>query len=172
MPCRCDDFQGSYGGSYGGGEDFKKARKRLDRVTQLLCYLCGELREDGIFEKYAANCEPLERWAKKHHAADEDRVYKKMLNSLRSEAVAKNGYSGMPPQALAAKFIQQAESVHPVSRWHRSWFLKMAKKACAERDRIVAKRKSKKDLAEKALAKLSIEERKALGITRDRNGSR
>jgi len=154
MPCRCDDYQGSYG-AYNGAKEQKRSKKRLDRVTQLLCYLVGELKEDDIFARYAVP--ELERWASKHHRLDAKRLSGKMDEYLSSHPACN-------AQELASRFLELALAVHPVSRWHRKWFFDMAEKACARRATIQKKQDKHKALIKRAKGKLTKEERWALGL--------
>lgn len=96
----------------------KTAYTEADKVTQKLCYLMGELTEDGIIGRYMTPL--LENWWTKHKAHDEERVLRKMQETLSDN-------DKLTAPALALRFIDEAERVHSVSRYHKKWFL-----ACAE----------------------------------------
>jgi hypothetical protein len=133
----------------------KSQRRRLNEVTRLLCYLCGELEEDKILAKYTNP--QLSTWRERHHEKDTIRVKTKMLEAIQrrpSHTII----------SLCDKFIEEAEAVHPVSRFHKKWFLIMARSAMEEAQKIWKEKESKVQLKKKALEKLTKEERKALGL--------
>ena len=96
-----------------------EAKKEADKLTQMLCYLMGELTEDGIVGRYKNPS--LEDWWRRHKEKDNERVLRKMR-----EALSENNKLTAP--ALALKFIDAAEQVHEVSRYHKKWFLACAAK--------------------------------------------
>lgn len=61
------------------------------------------------------------------------------------------------PERVAYLFINRAETVHPVSKWHKNWFLSLAKSIAYE---ILMEQTAKK----KALAKLSVKEKRFLDL--------
>ena len=42
--------------------DVQEAQNRLNKVTQNLCYLCGEAEHNEIFDKLSENNYSLRRW--------------------------------------------------------------------------------------------------------------
>jgi hypothetical protein len=133
----------------------KSQRRRLNEVTRLLCYLCGELVEDKLFAKYTNP--QLSTWRERHHEKDTQRVKAKMLEAIQR----KPSYTVF---SLCDKFIEEAEAVHPVSRYHKKWFMIMARSAMEEAQKIWKEKETKVQLKKKALEKLTKEEKKALGL--------
>jgi hypothetical protein len=132
-----------------------KLKERLDEVTQNLCYLCGNLQRIGALEDYA-NSRILAWWAQ-HDAADCKRVHEQMMKAFRRmPAVA--------VEVVAAQFIEAAEAVHPVSSYHREWFLTRAIEAASAVAKENAESIRRTQLAQDAMAKLTAEERAALGV--------
>ena len=109
MPCQ------SYGDSvvYVPNPVDKDLKAEADRVTQLLCCLCGELTEQGLFKKVKTPA--LEKWWEEHKEMDNHRVSRQMKARFRKD-------SSLSPRKLADQMIQEAEAVHPVSSYHRKWF--------------------------------------------------
>ena len=151
MPCRCDDYPQV---NCSCSTTIAKMKKRLDEATRLLCYLCGELESDGQWKRYS-NVE-LITWRERHHKRDAERVRRRMDEVLRKRLVE--------PDKLAKKFIDKALAVHPVSRWHKQWFLDMAKEACRIRSEEMARKGAKDAMVKKALDKLTKDERRMLGL--------
>jgi hypothetical protein len=90
--------------------------KRIDQLTRLLCYQCGEqIYRDGAeatrksFEKNSA----LSQWWEDHFRADMVRVVGEMVRAL---------HKGEAPATMVDDFIAKAEKVHAVSRWHKESF--------------------------------------------------
>jgi len=128
---------------------------RADALAQKLCYICGEAERTGVLDSLLENNTQLQNWWKKHQEVDEARVTAEMNKAYRP---------GMESEELAIRFIREAEAAHPVSDFHTSWFYRLARELVTERDRKIEERKRKKEFKEAALAKLSPEERKALGF--------
>lgn len=150
MPCR-DSWEDDH-----PSPSLEALTKRLDKVSRLLCYLIGELREDGLWYRYE-NQKDLKDWLSKHHAADCERVKAAMKDELVSNP-------DLTAYELANRLINRASKVHPVSRWHKMWFVSLAEAACKIKDAALRKKKRRDFVARKALKKLSKEERKALGL--------
>jgi len=111
---------------------------RLDEITQNLCFVCGQLLEDdAAMEKYTNP--RIQEWWKRHLESDTARVLINMRIYLEENP-------WITPKEMAAEFIAKALAVHPVSDWHRRWFLMLARRVKG------------------ILNKLSAEERKILGM--------
>lgn len=141
--------------------DNPKVKKRLDFVTQNLCYLCANLMDAGLLEKYANK--RILAWHKEHTRSDEKRVSGKM------RAV----YLGHPeyietPEKVADNFIRTAEKVHPVSDYHKNWFNELAIREANYAKGVIAKRNKSENIRKKAInklrSKLTKEERRSLGL--------
>lgn len=137
-------------------EKNKVLKKRLDEVTQNLCYVCGELTRADELETYASarTC----KWWYEHKDADEERVSKKMYKFLKDNV---NVYN---PKEITKKFIDEAEKVHPVSTFHKEWFEKLA---TGIRSAVNIEYESERELQKiryEALKKLTTEEKVILGI--------
>jgi hypothetical protein len=87
-----------------------------EKITQALCFLCGDLRALGILMESPRG---LQKWAGEHHANDEVRVLSKMKRYFAENPDTQQ-------EELANIFIEKAELVHPVSLWHKNWFLRLA----------------------------------------------
>jgi hypothetical protein len=136
-------------------EEFeKKLIAEHDELTRLLCYLCGKLTGEGQFDGMP---DQLVRWWEKHQKLDFRRVTKQMAAWL-----AVNGDT--MPVTLANDFITKARRKHPLSDFHAKWLFKMAIVAVNQYRIKGCKRVKKVSLREKALRKLTVAERKALGL--------
>jgi hypothetical protein len=135
-------------------------RARLDKVTQFLCWLCGELEEDKLLDKYTRNHEELRKWKDEHDNADMNRVYLEMYRFVCSGRCDPDEW-----ELLGGHFINLALKVHPVSRSHRKWFLRMAHQVCLARRNELRAHTKKMSLKAKVLKRLSPEEREALGFS-------
>jgi hypothetical protein len=63
----------------------------------------------------------------------------------------------MSAQSLADHFIHEAEAVHPVSEWHKKWFLRLAQAAMKKLNDAVKMRDSiKKKLTPEELAAIGM----------------
>jgi len=106
------------------GASDQALRDEIDALTQKLCFLCGNIEDEQLWGKIPKNKEILQWW-KKHHADDTKRV-----------TAAIKEYVEQHPRTMATNianlFIKRAESVHPVSEWHKDWFYEIAKKAVDE----------------------------------------
>lgn len=144
MPCQCDYMmKGS-----NDGEDAKV----IDELGQHLCFLCGELKEDNLLNQYASKA--ILKWWKEHQQEDAKRVSRKI----------REAYKKRTAEQVANSLIKEAKKVHAVSRFHVKWFHSLAKKIYAD---MLAKEKLKTQkiaLAKNAKKKLTLAERKALGI--------
>jgi hypothetical protein len=107
MPCQ-DTYEGDEDCDY---------QYRVNTLTQDLCFLCGQLIDAGLFEKYASK--RIIDWQKKHHESDRDRVLRKMNDRLHK-------FPNLSARSLADVFIVDAMQVHPVSTFHEKWFFEMA----------------------------------------------
>ena len=142
MPCE------SYGSC-----DHSSYEEEIDELTQNLCYLCGTLKHEKLYSRIATK--RIKKWFDEHNRNDKGRVVDKMRKHYR-----RNPNDHKKPQEVADKFIAAAEKVHPVSEWHKEWFLKLATKASSIGRKIV----ERSTLAAKAKSKLTKEERMALGL--------
>jgi hypothetical protein len=106
-------------------EDCDNAAK-VNTLTQDLCFLCGQLIDAGLFEKYASK--RIVEWQKKHHESDKERVLRSMNDRLHK-------FPFLSDESLADSFIYEATKKHPVSTFHVKWFLAMAKIARGVWDR-------------------------------------
>lgn len=140
MPCQV----------YNDSEIAGMAHREANALAQKLCYLCGELTTRGTLEK-VANPQIL-AWWEKHKESDEARVLAQMRDYW-ARSIPQDGL----PSIIARHFIGEATRVHPVSGYHEEWFHSLAHRVCDELD-ATAKAKAA------GLAKLSPEERKALGL--------
>jgi len=130
-------------------------QKVVDNLTQNLCYLCGELSRCGNLGIYANG--RILAWWKNHQENDTERVTEKMEKYYRQ-------HKPCTPEQVTSAFIAKAEAVHPVSEFHMKWFLELAKDIYERRLLNKQAEQRKKEVASQAKAKLSDEERKALGI--------
>ncbi len=135
MPC-----ESPYDGDYGKAE--------IDELTQDLCYLCANLMNAGIIEKYASN--RILKWHKTHMNWDNERVTNKIKDVCKEDATYLNH-----PEQLAQKFINEAEAVHPVSDWHKRWFLQLTTEVT---QKIKLKQENEEELEESIKAKLTKKE--------------
>ncbi len=143
MPCQSDYMMGS-----NDDDDIKI----INELGQYLCFLCGELKHDKLLEKYANKA--IIEWWKQHQREDTLRVSKKIRQK----------YGDKTAKQTADKLIQDARKVHSISRFHIKWFHDLTAKIY---DKMSAEKKKKEQqiiLAKKAKKKLTLEERKALGI--------
>jgi len=135
-------------------------RTRLDKVTRFLCWLCGELEEDQLLDKYIKGYKELREWKDEHDNDDMERVFGEMR-----KVVWNGGCDLSNPEALAIRFLEKAVKVHPVSRFHRKWFLRLAHQVCLARRNELRAHDKRMSLKEKVLKRLSPEERDALGFS-------
>jgi len=156
MPCRCDGYEEEERRARERRQ--RQAKKRFDRMARLLCFACGELMEDGLWERYAKECPDLKSWFEKHNAADVKRVRAAMVTELSKS-------KPLSASALATKFVKRAEKVHAVSRWHKKkWFPSVADQAVMGARMSREKSEKRRKRVKQALAKLSPQDRKILGL--------
>jgi hypothetical protein len=159
MPCRCDDYptDPTVPEVY-----YEKVRRELDRVTQFLCFMCGETEYAHYFGSKSDQAidlpDRLQEWREKHQESDRIRVARQMKKDLGGKRKYKDSAT------MAEAYIKKAEKVHPVSRFHKAWFQKLAHAAFAIDDAIREKKKSKAELRRAALNKLTPEERELLKV--------
>ena len=150
MPCQDD--------GYHADTEKELLKKRVDELTQNLCYLCGELIAAGAPLEECAS-ERIRTWWTAHCEADRARVYPQMLGRFQKDP-------DLEPAVLSGEFILAAERVHPVSRYHRRWFKDLA--AEAQRFVLTVREEDRRrnEAREQVLGKLTDEELAALGIKR------
>jgi len=125
--------------------------ERLDEVARMLCYLCGELEADALLEKLQTP--QIRQWWKKHKASDKRRVQENMDDACRGF-----GDGGIfTNEWLVQMILDDAENMHPVSRFHKAEFLKWA-------DVITKRHNTKNATRHNAMMKLTVEEQEELGI--------
>jgi seryl-tRNA synthetase len=149
MPCR-DDWPSDPVVSQ---RSYDEQKKRLDEVTQLLCFCCGTLHHTNVMSDVAS----LRKWWEKHRQQDERRVRKEMQQFV-------SNHPNMPHTQVANHFIDKAIVVHPVSKFHINWFCSLAQEICSEHKRSVAQENRVAEARQRALSKLTKEDRLALGI--------
>ena len=139
--------------------DDPEAKKEIDKLSQMLCFLCGSLQHDGLFEDYTDK--RIKRWWKQHQKSDIKRVSDKMKKIFNKDV-------SLEPEDVAEDFIKKAEKVHSVSEFHKEWFLQLAtdirKKIADERLKILKKEVETEQKRRKGLKKLTKSEKLALGI--------
>ena len=107
MPCGDDGYS-----------EFCEKREK-EELIQNLCYLCANLLEDELLDKYASG--RILEWHKAHMKSDERKV------SLQIRYFyTKNISFIVHPQKVANHFIKLDEEKHPVSNWHKKWFYDLA----------------------------------------------
>lgn len=152
MLCQCEPLSSEYDNRQ------KMDQAKLDSLTQMLCWLCGTLT--ATYHEDFLSCNPrLLAWWNQHQKTDTDRV----LREMRQEVVIRQK-QGITAPNLAQTFIERAELVHNVSSFHKSWFLKLAWQTL---DELAEEHKQATDrlvIQQAALAKLTPEERQALGV--------
>jgi len=112
MPCRSDiaDYSNPH------TDNELKYKKEIDKLTQDLCYLCGQLEE---LERTDILNPRIQEWWIEHQTDDYKRVTKAMAEYVRKFKI-KNA------NTLAECFIKKALEVHPVSDFHKNWFYQLA----------------------------------------------
>lgn len=158
MGCRSDYMAGSECDHY--EDEIKELKKRLDGVTQFLCYLCGELTEDKIIDKYLDD--RLKDWWDRHQKFDTKRVKENISSELKKQGKARDA------DKLAWQMAKDAEIIHPVSRYHKKWFKKLALEIDSEmlkkEQKILEEQRLKAKNKASALKKLTKAEKEALGL--------
>jgi len=137
MPCRCDGMEEA---------DRDELQNKLDKVTQNLCFVCGEIEGYNEWAKYGSP--RLILWWQEHLRNDTKRVTEKMQEMIRRNTSWTAGN-------LAIVLIREAEAVHPVSEWHKNWFNTLADQQVKEAE---ADRKKKKQMRKSIAKKLTPEE--------------
>ena len=128
------------------------------RLTQDLCYLCGNIIQhcgNKVFDTIASP--RIQAWWKCHQANDEKRV----------RGVLREYYKAMPRRTAtqAASMLKaKAEAVHPVSDFHITWFKILAHSVLAEIKAAESAAEQKKATIAAVREKLTEDERKALGL--------
>jgi len=138
MPCRCEGYDDA-------GSD--ELQRELDRTTQSLCFLCGQIEGAGSWNLFGNS--RIEAWWKHHLANDTKRVkhaVSQMLEQHNGTISANN---------IAIVLIREAEKVHPVSEWHKEWFQALADQGKTQFD---ADRAKAQQLKTSIADKLSTEE--------------
>jgi hypothetical protein len=158
MPCRCDDYPQV---PVRNDSEKRKLREQneqmkeiLDKTTQNLCYLIGELKKDNLWDEYRTN--NLTKWSKTHDDNDHKRVsgvIQKMID---------NGV--LDAKKIQKHLIDEALKVHDLSDYHRIWFLEMAEKKIATAKAADEALKNKAKIKKEALSKLTNIEKEILGI--------
>ena len=124
---------------------------KIDRLTQMLCYTCGTFITQGISMPIS-----LHNWWQMHEEADCTRVTKEMQDYISNMSIDR--VKKLTVDKLVNSFIKKAEAVHAVSDWHKChWFPKIATD-------VLHKYLVEVELRERALAKLTKTERKALKL--------
>ena len=113
MPCKCDGYDEMLN---------NEKKQKLDQLTQDLCYICATLMTNGVLEKYASP--RIIDWWKQHQKDDNARV-KDTINDLMQDYYD-NNEEYLTPERVADILINSAEDEHPVSDFHKKWFVIMA----------------------------------------------
>lgn len=97
------------------GKTYNDLKSETDRVTQLLCYVCGShiYNHGGMFEFD----DRLIRWWEEHDAWDRRRTldnFKKHFMSNPDQCPTRDD--------MYKWFVKQAEDVHPLSEYHKHEF--------------------------------------------------
>ena len=96
------------------GKTYNDLKGEADRVTQLLCYMCGTLADRG---NMSGLDERLIKWWKDHNAWDKRRTLDTFKNQFGSNP------DQHPTKDVAYEwFVKQAEDVHPLSDYHKNVF--------------------------------------------------
>jgi hypothetical protein len=131
--------------------------EKIDALTQMLCYLCASLYIDGKLEQYGNK--QIVAWHQRHMHEDEVRVGLEMQKIFREHPERMNH-----TDEVAEEFLQKALAVHPVSDFHRAWFKRMATEAAEAFRETCRQDYAEEKVKSDALAKLTPEERRALGL--------
>lgn len=145
MPCRDDrDFEHTV------CDQCPRLKAQLDKTTQFLCYMVGEATMAGI---------PLPgrilNWATDHTKADIARMTRKMFTYLASN---------MNVDAAVEHFAQQAREEHPLSMFHMKMFRDIAEECKTKLLTKRAERDAKETAYDRAVAKLTKDDRRAIGL--------
>lgn len=97
------------------GKTYNDLKKDADKVTQLLCYVCGSIiYNHGSLSEFD---DRLARWWKEHDAWDKHRTldtFKRQFGSNPDQHPDKT--------VVYEWFVKQAEDVHPLSDYHKNIF--------------------------------------------------
>ena len=97
------------------GKTYNDLKGEADKVTQLLCYVCGSIiyKPGGMSELD----DRLVRWWKEHDAWDKHRTLETFKKEFGSNP------DQHPDKTVAYEwFVKQAEDVHPLSDYHKNIF--------------------------------------------------
>lgn len=153
MICK-DDFKATENSS-DQGKVISYLKQRLDSITQHLCFICGEATEHGLLHSLIKDNQALRNWWVDHQMDETNRVLQLMEMYYRP---------GVTAEELSEHFLKEAKKSYAVSSYHVSWFLRVANMLVQEEENKQNKRIKQKEMRNQALAKLSPEERKALGF--------
>ncbi len=78
MPCVYDDY----------GESDRKREAEMNRVTDLLCSVCGQMEKWKDDNDYFVTVPGLHRWWEEHKAKDKVRLEREAKEKLRQETLA------------------------------------------------------------------------------------
>ena len=96
------------------GKTYNDLKADDDKVTQLLCYACGNLVDSDIMPILD---ERLIKWWKDHNAWDKRRTLKMFKDQFGSNP------DQLPNKEVVYKwFVKQAVDVHPLSDYHMDVF--------------------------------------------------
>ena len=96
------------------GKTYNDLKADDDKVTQLLCYACGNLVDSDIMPILD---ERLIKWWKDHNAWDKRRTLKTFKDQFGSNP------DQLPNKEVVYKwFVKQAVDVHPLSDYHMDVF--------------------------------------------------
>jgi trehalose utilization protein len=138
MPCRD-----------GGPSCGETTSYRLDRVTQMLCYTCGQMEDTNQLRLLST---PTRRWWREHKESDRMRVVAQMHEVAQRLVEAR-----LHVDELTTIFIEKASAVHPVSDFHKAWMKSLATE-------VVEFELRRRNTKSTALNKLSTAEKRALGL--------
>lgn len=179
MPCR-DDVP-----HYTAEEqEIFDLRDRLNRATQLLCYICGsnveffnkeDVSQSPRLSKFFREEPRIRRWWKGHYRQDTARVSEEFsrlwenwisynnvtLENLDPDEVEKQ------KRKMVKRAIEDAEREHPLSEFHKKWFARVSTEALKKsiKDFILAADKARRRQA--LLNSLTKEERDLLKSGKD-----
>ena len=134
-------------------------QNQIDRFTQDLCFLCGQLIQNELFNRR----EPftylkLRRWQAAHHRRDEERVITNVAARFSEDQELIETSEGI--QSVIDNMIADAEEVHPLSQFHKDWFAAVVN---AKAQELIGNEETQA-LRVEGLALLSPEQQVALGL--------
>ena len=152
MPCGDSNYGTSASGrSHNCNCDDTELRKRIDELTRHLCFLCGQLEERESIE-YIAN-DVIKHWWKDHQNADNVRVRRSISSYYKR-------HPGIPAERVADIFIEKAERIHPVSDFHKQWFLEISQEYYDKSMDKLCEDEDTKKLVEAAIEKIDASPKK------------